>query len=498
MRGEVRPWYEVMNYEPDSRRRRPGKKKKEGGGNSGEPIFGSDDWLAAELSKRLGEDWRHAGGNWYRWNGQRWEPEKTKLVWDISRHVCRELADRIDEPGLARRASSAPAIYRAVQLAEADRRHATLITAFDADPWSLNTPEGIVDLRTGEVGLHRREALMSKIATAGPVGDCPLFRRYLDEVTGGDKELQNYLQCVAGYCLTGDISEHCILFFHGPGGGGKTTFLLVIQDLLGDYAVNSPMDTFTVAMGERHPTELAHFTGARVVTASEVEEGMRWDEAKLKAISGGDRITARFMRGDFFTFYPQFKLLLAGNHRPRMRSADDAMRRRMQVIPFRHKPRKIDKDLREKLKGELGGILRWALEGEAERRHLGGLNPPQAVIYATNEYFEAENTIGRWVDGRCEIGVDYWAETTDELYPDYVSWAKRVGEFVLSERVFSQKLEQISGVKKAKHPRSRRSGFAGLRLRGGTDDLFRQTQGPFPANEWPREPADDPAEKWPR
>src|SRR3977135_178696 len=139
------------------------------------------------------------------------------------------------------------------------------------------------------------------------------------------------------------------------------------------------MNAFTVATGDRHPTECAHLLGARVATACEVEEGMRWDEAKLKAISGGDRITARFMRGDFFTFEPQFKLLLAGNHRPRMRSADDAMRRRLQVIPFRHKPKIVDKQLREKLRAELPGILRWAVQGELDRQRLGGLNPPRAV-----------------------------------------------------------------------------------------------------------------------
>jgi putative DNA primase/helicase len=304
------------------------------------PPFASEDMLATDLVRDLGPDWRCAAGQWFCWDGMRWLREQTRLVWDKSGLVCREVAALIDDKRAAQKVASSQAIYAAVRLAEADRQVAMVMSLFDGDKWLLNTPDGIVDLRSGQLEPHDRGALMTKISAAGPMakGECRLFMRYLHDATGGDEHLMRYLQRVAGYCLTGSIEEHCILFFHGPGGSGKTTFLLVIQDLLGDYAVNSPMNAFTVSTGERHPTELAHFFGARVVTASEIEEGMRWDEGKLKAISGGDKITARYMRGDFFTFEPQFKLLLAGNHRPRMRSADDAMRRRMQVIPFRHKP----------------------------------------------------------------------------------------------------------------------------------------------------------------
>src|SRR5205823_3659319 len=159
-----------------------------------EIVFGSDDWLAEKLVTEFGDDWRYAGGDWLRWDGRRWEPEKTKLAWDISRRVSRTQAGSISDQSLATRISSASAIYAGVRLAEADRRVAVVRAAFDADHWLLNTPDGIVDLRTGDIGPHRREALMSKIAAAGPTGQCPIFLRYLEEVTGGDKELQRYLQ----------------------------------------------------------------------------------------------------------------------------------------------------------------------------------------------------------------------------------------------------------------------------------------------------------------
>src|SRR5262249_25797458 len=149
---------------------------------------------------------------------------------------------------------------------------------------------------------------------------------------------------------------------------------------------------------------------ARLVTASETQEGRRWDEAKLKAITGGDRITARFMRGNFFSFEPTFKLFMAGNYRPAMRSPDDAMRRRFLVIPFTHKPERIDKSLPEKLRTELGGILAWAIEGELERQRIG-LAAPKAVLDATAEYFEAEDAIGRWIQERCTKGPNETALT---------------------------------------------------------------------------------------
>ena len=475
------------------------------------PVFASEDYLAVELVRDLAGDWRCAGGRWHHWDGMRWRPEQTKLLWELSRQVCRRVALTLEQASARERTSRKNTHYAVATIAEADRAVALAIGDFDRDKWLLNTPDGIVDLKSGQLLPHDRNALMTKMAAAGPMpradepeDACPVFMRYLADATGGNAAMMKYLQRVAGYCLTGSIEEHCILFFHGPGGSGKSTFLLLLQDLLGDYARNAPMNAFTVAQGERHLAEVAYFVGARIVTASEVEEGMRWDEGKLKAISGGDKITARFMRGDPFEFEPQFKLLLAGNHRPRMRSADDAMLRRMQVIPFTHKPQKADKQLREKLQAELGAILRWAIEGEAERRRLGGLMPPAAVQNATNEYFRDENTLGRWIDERCDCDGGYWAGTR-ELYRDFVGWARRVGEYVLSERIFSQKLEQMPGITKALHPKTRIKGFAGLRLHYSGDELpldgVAAGQAARPvvrANELPLEPAADPADDWER
>lgn len=434
-----------------------------GGGERGDTntaVFASDDFLALRLSERLGDTWRSTpDGRWFVWDERRWLEETLHRVMNVSRVVNRGVSEAIENAKLARAVTSKGAIYASARLCADDPRHMTKLEDFDADPWILNTPDGIVDLRTGAIRAHDPAALLTRMTKEGARGDAKVFKAFLAEATGGDEELQAFLQRIAGYCLTGSIEEHAIFFLYGPGGTGKSVFLNVLLELMADYATTAPMDIFTVATGERHPAELALLHNVRLVTASETEEGRRWDEAKLKAITGGDRITARFMRGNFFTFAPHFKLLMAGNHRPRMRSADDAMRRRFHVIPFTHKPAKPDKELMEKLRGEFGGILKWAVEGELERRRAG-LRPPLVVVAATDEYFEAENAFARWIDERCVKGADETALTKD-LYRDFKSWAATTGEYAPSERVFAQKLTQQKGVERWRDVAGAR-GFKGL------------------------------------
>lgn len=507
--------------EPDGKKRLPrgGPPPAPPEGDDASAAPGSHTQLSEALVSRLGVNWKFAGGRWYQWDGKRWGHDEIKSVWQIAKRVCKEEGTLYDLPE-AKKIQSRPSIYAALDLATCENGIACAMSEFDPDIWLLNTPDGILNLKDGQLQPHDPSYMMTKIAAAGPMtaydsdemsasGGCPEFLKYLDSATGGDEQLKAYLQRVAGYCLTGSIEEHCILFFYGPGGTGKTLFLLLIQDLLGDYAINAPMNAFTFTTGERHPTEMARMVGARVVTASEVDEGVRWDEGKLKAISGGDKITAHFMRQDDFTFEPQFKLLLAGNHRPRMRSADDAMRRRMQVIPFKHKPKDVDKQLREKLRKELSGILRWAVQGELERHRLGGLNPPKAVQSATDDYFQAENTLGKWLDERCrtahaerpedQCNPNAWMQTT-ALYSDYAEWSQRVREYVLPERTFVQKLEGL-GIQPARHPRTRHRGFRGIQLRFATPDMLdplEHKSSGVRTNELPLEPPPDAGDDYDR
>ena len=181
-----------------------------------------------------------------------------------------------------------------------------------------------VDLKTGQSYAPRREDYCTKVAACDPGGECPLWWEFLERVTDGNQDLESYLQRVVGYCLTGLTSEHVLFFLYGTGANGKTVFINTIAGMMGDYAVTAAMEMFLASHGERHPTELAMLRGARLVVASETEDGRRWSEAKIKALTGGDKIAARFMRQDFFEFTPQFKLMIAGNHKPSLRSVDEA------------------------------------------------------------------------------------------------------------------------------------------------------------------------------
>jgi len=305
---------------------------------------------------------------------------------------------------------------------------------------------------------------MTKITTATPGGDCPTWRRFLAEVTGGDADLQAYLQRVSGYCLTGSTREHALFFLYGTGANGKSVFVNTLATILGDYAASAPMDTFMEARGDRHPTDLAGLRGARFVSSIETEQGRRWNESKVKAITGGDKVSARFMRQDFFEYTPQFKLVIAGNHKPAIRNVDEAMKRRLHLIPFTITvpPERRDKHLQQKLLAERDGILAWALEGCLAWQRLGRLDPPPQVVAATEEYFEAEDALGRWLEERCVREANA-KSLTAELFTDWKQWAEAAGEFVGSQRRFSDLLI-TRGVEKWRNAAGIR-GFRGVGLK---------------------------------
>jgi putative DNA primase/helicase len=319
-----------------------------------------------------------------------------------------------------------------------------------------------IELRTGTNREPRREDYCTKTAAAVPGGDCPRWLKFLGEITSGDEALQAYLRRVAGYCMTGLTTEHVMFFCYGTGANGKSVFINPLAGIWGDYAVTAPMETFVVSRSDHHPTEVAMLRGARLVVAHETERGRRWAEAKIKALTGGDKISARFMRQDFFEFTPQFKLMISGNHKPGLRGVDEAIRRRMHLIPFdvTIPPEKRNTRLAEELRAEWGGILQWAVDGCLEWQRMG-LSPPRAVIDATEAYLASEDAIGNWLDDRCEQDPDF-SVTRTRLFDDWKAWAEGGGEHPGAAKEFYAALEG-RGFRQFKEHGNRK--FRSLRLR---------------------------------
>ncbi len=445
-----------------------------GGAVSGDrmpPRF-SEEALALRFSRQYEAELRYVEGwgRWMCWDETRWHGDDTLAVFDRCRAICRRASAECGDAQerAAMKIAAAQTVAAIERIARSDRRHAVTIEQWDADPWLLNTPAGTVDLRTSELHDHRREEYLTKITAAGPGGDCPIWLGFLDRISDANTELQEFLQRVIGYCLSGSTREHALFFLYGTGANGKSVFLSTIAGLLGDYAKTAPASAFTASNAEQHPTDVAGLRGARFVTAIETEDGRWWAEAKIKSLTGGDRITARFMRQDFFEYLPQFKLLVAGNHKPGLRNVDEAIRRRLQLIPFTVTigEQERDPDLAEKLKTEYPGILRWAIEGCLAWQR-DGLNSPDIVRSATSDYLAAEDAIGRWIEDRCLLGDDYWTAGA-ALFADWQQWSDRTGERPGTQKRFTQGLQARSIQSERSGPSGTR-GFVGIALR---DDVL--------------------------
>jgi putative DNA primase/helicase len=425
------------------------------------PAF-SDDGLALRFADRHATDLRYvsAWGKWLQWDGTRWRFDDTLHAYDLARRICREAAAECNNK-LSVAIASAKTVAAVERLARADRRIAATVDQWDVDHWLLNTPDGTIDLRTGRSRPHLADDYMTKIVAARPGGDCPRFLRFLDRIAGGDSALVAYVQRVLGYALTGLTSEHALFFAYGTGANGKSVLLSTVSGILGEYHRTAPIEAFVATNSDRHPTDLAGLRGARLVTATETEEGRRWAESRIKQLTGGDTVAARFMRQDFFEYLPAFKLVIAGNHKPSLRSVDEAIRRRFHLIPFgvTIPPDERDNELTEKLKAEWPGILQWMIDGCLEWQ-TEGLRPPKAVIDATAAYMEAEDALAAWIDDRCERDPAAW-EQSSSLFASWTTWAEKAGENPGTMRRFAQTVES-RGFRPQRRMNGR--GFLGLQI----------------------------------
>lgn len=399
-----------------------------------EPDGGYEDTIALRFSAKYAESIRYVSewNKWLEWDGTRWKFEKTRRAFYLVRLLCRDGGN-----------AKSKTVAGVTTLVMADRRQAATTEQWDANRWILGTANGTVDLRSGRLYAPRPLDYITKVTSVTPGnGGCPQWLAFLDRVTDKDMELQRYLQRVFGYCLTGDISEEALFFLYGTGKNGKSVFVRTLAGVLADYHRKAPIEMLMISKFDRHPTEIAMLHGARLVTAVEVKEGAAWDEVKIKTLTGGDELSGRFMRQDFFDFIPQFKLMVAGNHRPTIRTVDMAIRRRMNLIPFTVTIPEAERipDLSVKLRAEHPSILSWAIEGCLAWQRKG-LNPPANVIAATEAYLESQDDLQTFIDDCCVV-ARHESDAVEHLWDGWTDWAKDCNEFVGSKRRFCERLRE--------------------------------------------------------
>jgi putative DNA primase/helicase len=383
----------------------------------------------------------HDVGAWFEWTGSRWKREGTGLALEWARQLARKLSD--GQPASVRKTAFASGVER---FARVDRTFAVTSDHWDRDPLLLGAPGGTIDLRTGILRAAEPDDAISRLTAVTPseTPDCPLFMTFLLEATGEDRELIRFLQMFFGYALSGITIEHALLFIHGAGGNGKSVLQNIMSWIMGEYAKTAPMDAFVASRNEKHPTDIAMLKGARLVTASEIAKGRIWNENLIKSLTGGDPITARFMRQNNFTFTPTFKLAIIGNHKPRLQSVNEAARRRFNIVPLDRTPANPDPQLEQKLRAEAPGILRWLIDGCLDWQEVNGLVRPQSVTEATSEYFADQDIFSQWLNEECDVepGNRWKCEKSGALFSAWSDYARRSREDPGSKVNFADELKE--------------------------------------------------------
>jgi putative DNA primase/helicase len=436
-------------------------------GKHGLPAY-CDEALALTFADRHSNDLRFVPlwSKWLLWDGSRWKLDERTVAFTRARIICRQVAAAY-KGKRACDVASGKKVASVGFLARGDSRHVATADQWDAKLTRLSMPTRTMDLETGH--SHPPDPLdySTKVtaATAAPEGTaCPLWLAFLRKVTGEDEELIGFMQRFLGYCLSGLTTEHALLFLFGTGSNGKSVFTAVLTAIFGDYAIIAPMEMFIATHVERHPTEIARLRGARLVVAHETQKGRRWDESKLKTLTGGDPISGRFMRGDFFDFQPTHKFVIAGNHKPGFRTVDEAIRRRFLLVPFTVciPKEERDRDLTEKLKAEGPAVLRWMVDGFLEWQ-CDGLMVPERVRAATDEYLADQDSLSQWAEECTEADESPFAfETTRALFKSWRGWAEDRNLAVGTETVFADSLKDRG----FEHKRTEKArGFKGIRLK---------------------------------
>ncbi|MGM0747111.1 MAG: phage/plasmid primase, P4 family [Bacillota bacterium] len=400
---------------------------------------------------------------WLIWNGKMWQEDSKRKIEAITAQTLRALYGE---------AQATEDGYRKKQLNDwakkCERRNIRMNTILDTRPmvsvrkqeldshkYLFNCENGVIDLKTGDLLPHDRDLLFTKISPVAyeKDADCPNWKAFMESIFIDEQGKTNYeiiefLQKAIGYSLTGETTEQVMFFLFGNGRNGKSTFINTVQHLLGDYGRQTNSDTFIKKKNDTSiNNDIARLDGARFVSAVESEEGQQLSESLVKQITGGEKMSARFLRQEYFEFTPEFKVFFTTNHKPIVKGSDEGIWRRIRLVPFTVTiPKdKIDKQLPQKLAAEMPGILRWAVEG-CLLWQKDGLTEPEDIRKATEGYREDMDILGPFLVERCVIHPAAKIEAK-EIYKEYKNWCYENDDVELKNRAFYRQLE-IRGYKK--------------------------------------------------
>jgi putative DNA primase/helicase len=410
---------------------------------------------AQRLIRLHGADLRHCYefGYWLYWTGTHWIVDLSaaeRRAKDAVLKIYDEVKNLDDDQeremmvAHATRSEGASRIVAMLALAKSEPGIPVKPDDLDRDDWLFNCANGTLDLRTGEFREHRREDLITRVTTAVymPGATCPRWLAFLNRVMASNTELIIFLQRAVGYSLTGSTAERCLIILHGAGMNGKSVLVEVLRMLHGDYAARTPTQTLMAKHGDTIPNDIARLKGVRFVSASETGEGKTLDESTVKDLTGGERVSARFMRGEWFEFTPKFKIFLSTNHKPKVNGRDDAIWDRIRLVPFNVRITPSEQrpmsELLAEFREELPGILAWAVQGCLDWQ-AHGLGAPACVVEATAAYRNEMDVLGDFIEECCRVEPDA-AVLGRELYDAYKMWAGETGERVMSQRMFSLRM----------------------------------------------------------